>query len=74
MQRIRSYLTTFLAVLAGVVALWLGTMMFFTILAFGVAAAIAFRLGTGPRPITLRARPVADPAPRHQGPERGAEV
>lgn len=56
MQRILGSLVTFLAVLAGVVALWMSTLLFFALIAFGAAAALAFHLGTGPRPITLRAR------------------
>ncbi len=54
MQTIKGYLATFLAVLAGLTALWLGMLVFFTLLAFGAAAAIAYWLGTGPRPITLQ--------------------
>lgn len=54
MQTIKGYLASFLAVLAGVTALWLGTLVFFTLLACAAAAAIAYWLGTGPSPITLR--------------------
>ncbi|GHD98741.1 hypothetical protein U879_16955 [Defluviimonas sp. 20V17] len=72
MQTIKGYLASFLAVLAGVTALWLGTLVFFTLLACSAAAAIAYWLGTGPRPITLRLprdhRRSARPGP---GPDAG---
>lgn len=66
MQTIKGYLMTFLAVLAGVAALWVGTMLFFALLAFGAAAAIAFWLGTGPAPITLRPQQTRPAAPAAQ--------
>lgn len=68
MQTIKGYLMTFLAVLAGVAALWLGTLLFFMLVAFGAAAAIAFWLGTGPTPITLRLPSGSVPAPGNRAP------
>ncbi|WP_102226551.1 hypothetical protein [Acidimangrovimonas sediminis] len=68
MQTIKGYLATFLAVLAGVVALWIGTMLFVTLLACAAAAAVAFWLGTGPRPITIRGHATAAPRTGHPAP------